>query len=162
MRKGQGALEYLMTYGWALLIIVVVGAALYGLGVLNPGTYAKAACSGFTYFNHRDHKMTTDGNFSMWLNNGAYTADFTNISIRKSGGLWSNGDARGGVSGLENATGPDANIAPNSIHTVWIYEPMFGGQENGPYSYEIRIKFLTDDGVSHEDIATCSGKYESA
>jgi len=24
MRKGQGAMEYLMTYGWALLIIIIV------------------------------------------------------------------------------------------------------------------------------------------
>lgn len=37
--KGQGAMDYLMTYGWALLIIVVVGVALYTLGVLNPETY---------------------------------------------------------------------------------------------------------------------------
>ncbi|MBI4209886.1 MAG: hypothetical protein HY544_00040 [Candidatus Diapherotrites archaeon] len=28
-RKGQSALEYLMTYGWALIVIVVVIAALY-------------------------------------------------------------------------------------------------------------------------------------
>ncbi len=39
MPKGQGALEYLMTYGWALIIIVIVGTALYVLGPLNPETY---------------------------------------------------------------------------------------------------------------------------
>lgn len=33
------SLEWLMTYGWALLIIVVVGSALYVLGVFNPATY---------------------------------------------------------------------------------------------------------------------------
>ncbi len=32
--NGQGALEYLMTYGWVLLIIVVVGASLYVLGII--------------------------------------------------------------------------------------------------------------------------------
>jgi uncharacterized protein (UPF0333 family) len=32
-RKAQAAMEYLMTYGWAILIIVVVIAALYAMGV---------------------------------------------------------------------------------------------------------------------------------
>ena len=31
----QSAMEYLMTYGWAILIIAVVLAALFGLGILN-------------------------------------------------------------------------------------------------------------------------------
>jgi len=35
MRKGQTAMEYLMTYGWAILIIIVVVAALYAMGVFS-------------------------------------------------------------------------------------------------------------------------------
>ena len=35
-QKAQGAMEYLMTYGWAILIVVVVGVALAALGVFNP------------------------------------------------------------------------------------------------------------------------------
>jgi hypothetical protein len=33
--KGQSALEYLMTYGWALVVIVIVIAALFAFGVFN-------------------------------------------------------------------------------------------------------------------------------
>ena len=33
--KAQSAMEYLMTYGWAILIIAVVLAALFQLGVFN-------------------------------------------------------------------------------------------------------------------------------
>lgn len=36
MRKGQTAMEYLMTYGWAILIIMVVLAVLFYLGVMRP------------------------------------------------------------------------------------------------------------------------------
>jgi hypothetical protein len=36
MRKGQTALEYLMTYGWAILIVIIVVAALYALGLTKP------------------------------------------------------------------------------------------------------------------------------
>lgn len=59
MRKGQGAMEYLMTYGWALLVIVIVGAALFALGILNPATYQQKTCSGFQYFTYVDHKLNT-------------------------------------------------------------------------------------------------------
>ena len=38
--KAQSAMEYLMTYGWAILIIAVVLAALFQLGVFNPMTFA--------------------------------------------------------------------------------------------------------------------------
>jgi len=39
MRKGQTAMEYLMTYGWAILIILIVGGLLvyYGVFSLRPG-----------------------------------------------------------------------------------------------------------------------------
>ncbi len=47
--KGQSAMEYLMTYGWAILIIAIVLAALFSLGVFS-GTLPTAciAQSGFT------------------------------------------------------------------------------------------------------------------
>ena len=39
MKKGQTAMEYLMTYGWAILIILIVGGLLvfYGVFSLNIG-----------------------------------------------------------------------------------------------------------------------------
>ena len=44
--RGQGALEYLMSYGWVLLVIAVVGGALWGLGFLKRPATAPTA-SGF-------------------------------------------------------------------------------------------------------------------
>ncbi len=35
-KKAQSAMEYLMTYGWAILIIAVVLVALFSLGVFKP------------------------------------------------------------------------------------------------------------------------------
>ncbi|MEM3399386.1 MAG: hypothetical protein QXP42_00990 [Candidatus Micrarchaeia archaeon] len=45
-KKGQGAFEYLMSYGWAILIVIVLGIVLWNLGVFNPNTTPEA--SGFT------------------------------------------------------------------------------------------------------------------
>ncbi len=35
-KKGQAAMEYLMTYGWAILAVVIVGGVLYYYGVFEP------------------------------------------------------------------------------------------------------------------------------
>jgi len=32
-RKGQGALEYMQTYGWAILVVLVVGVVLWQFGI---------------------------------------------------------------------------------------------------------------------------------
>ncbi len=37
-KRGQAAMEYLMTYGWAILVIVIVLAALLYLGIFTPIT----------------------------------------------------------------------------------------------------------------------------
>ncbi len=47
-RKGQSALEYLMTYGWAILIIIVVGGVLYYYGVFSPGKIVGESKVGFS------------------------------------------------------------------------------------------------------------------
>ena len=43
-------MEYLMTYGWAILIVIIVGAALYALGIFNPASYTTAVPMGFSGF----------------------------------------------------------------------------------------------------------------
>lgn len=47
--KGQSAMEYLMTYGWAILIIAIVLVALFELGIFNGSTLPTTcvAQSGF-------------------------------------------------------------------------------------------------------------------
>ena len=48
--KAQSAMEYLMTYGWAILIIAIVLAALYSLGIFSSGSLIGTTCianSGF-------------------------------------------------------------------------------------------------------------------
>lgn len=45
-RKGQSAIEYLTTYGWALLAIVIVGAVLSQMGVFNQCQQTTPQMSG--------------------------------------------------------------------------------------------------------------------
>ncbi len=44
--KSQSAMEYLMTYGWAILIIAVVLVALFQIGIFNSANFAPKAQPG--------------------------------------------------------------------------------------------------------------------
>ncbi len=44
--KSQSAMEYLMTYGWAILIIAIVLVAFFSLNLFNPYTFAPKASPG--------------------------------------------------------------------------------------------------------------------
>ena len=44
-RKGQAALEYLTTYGWGFLVILVVLGALAYFGFFSPTKYIPARCT---------------------------------------------------------------------------------------------------------------------
>ena len=47
-KKGQAALEFLTTYGWAFLIILVMIGALAYFGVLDPSNFAAERCVATT------------------------------------------------------------------------------------------------------------------
>ena len=42
--KAQSAMEYLMTYGWAILIISIVLAALFALGIFSSSSFIGTTC----------------------------------------------------------------------------------------------------------------------
>ncbi|MDE1865162.1 MAG: hypothetical protein KGH94_00785 [Candidatus Micrarchaeota archaeon] len=43
--KAQNAMEFMMTYGWAIVILVVVLATLYSLGFFSPSTLSANVCA---------------------------------------------------------------------------------------------------------------------
>ena len=49
-KRSQSALEYMMTYGWAILIIVIVAVILYSMGIFNPSSSVTVTSSGFSPF----------------------------------------------------------------------------------------------------------------
>ena len=46
--KSQSALEYMMTYGWAILVIVIVAGVLYSLGIFSPSSSLSTTITGFS------------------------------------------------------------------------------------------------------------------
>ena len=44
-KKAQAAMEFLMTYGWAILVVLIVIGALAYFGVLNPQNLLPEKCT---------------------------------------------------------------------------------------------------------------------
>ena len=144
-RKGQGAMEYLMTYGWALLVIVVVGAALFALGVLNPTTYTQTRCQGFQYFSYQDQKAdTTNDRLSLSLVNGPQDVTITGMT-------W-------GLSSLSNLT--NASATAGSKFTV-SGDVTIASIAADPYTnVVVTVTYNVIGGISGKvDRGTCSGIY---
>jgi len=47
-KKGQAALDFLMTYGWAIALVVIVAAALFALGVFDVSNFVGTKAAGFS------------------------------------------------------------------------------------------------------------------
>jgi hypothetical protein len=105
-KKGQAALEFLMTYGWAILVVLIVIGALAYFGVLNPNLLVPEKCTLVTGLNCKDFKVT-DGTdtVNIALENGLgkniYVTDITFRQV-----------AEGIPDSCRNATGVGANIWP--------------------------------------------------
>ncbi|MDO8553214.1 MAG: hypothetical protein Q7S22_00265 [Candidatus Micrarchaeota archaeon] len=43
--RGQAAIEYITTYGWALLVLVIIIAAIFSTGILSPSYLISEECT---------------------------------------------------------------------------------------------------------------------
>jgi len=56
--KAQAAMEFLMTYGWAILVVLVAIGALAYFGVLNPAQFLPSSCTITSGLGCDDFKVT--------------------------------------------------------------------------------------------------------
>ncbi|MCL5239390.1 MAG: LamG domain-containing protein [Candidatus Marsarchaeota archaeon] len=114
MTKAQSAMEYLMTYGWAILIIAVVLGALFQLGVFNSGTFAPRAPPGAC---------------QVFRPNGPNTASLINLEGVCNGELpqyVANLTGTGGVT-ISSPNGEQSGTQPITA-TYWFNEPNPAGE----------------------------------
>lgn len=145
--RGQSALEYLMTYGWVVVIILIAGGALYAMGILNPSTYTQKSCVGFDLIEYREHAFLDNGDFIIKLANGAgqkIQVNRTRVTIE------------GQVETDTNTYNIDAG--KSKILDV----TGFSGFEEGErYIATVQIEYSTIGGLSnHEEIGECTGEVE--
>ncbi len=87
--RGQAAMEYLMTYGWAILVVMVVGIAMWQLGIFSMGS-SSVSSTGWAKIKPQLAAcgLGRDGEFKGIFTNGLGTlmyADTENAVIRELG-----------------------------------------------------------------------------
>ncbi len=80
-KRSQSALEYMMTYGWAILIIVIVAVILYSMGIFNPSSSISTTITGFSSTPVSSALFTNNGGLSISVQNSVgYPIEITNIT----------------------------------------------------------------------------------
>ena len=153
--KAQSALEYLMTYGWAILIVIIVGAALYALGVFNPGTFTGQKSTGFSAVQMSDFKFKTDGTVLLMIGNRkGRTISISNITGTFSSKTLANSTTSACLSSV---------LGPNDVCNAQLGEFTPNPALGSTYNMDIRINYTdTTTGVLHTDFGTISGSVEPA
>jgi len=80
-KKAQAATEFLMTYGWAILVVGVAIAALAYFGVLSPSRFLPNKCTLPSGLACIDHKVSTSDVTMILQNSLGYTVNVTSINL---------------------------------------------------------------------------------
>ena len=149
-KHSQSALEYMMTYGWAILIIVIVAAGLYSLGIFNPSSSAGTTITGFSGLGTPQSLCMQDGGLRLQLGNSqGYTINITRINITSNG--------------ITNSITPNQLISPQGTYIFYI--PNVCGTSSGSrYSFTSTITYTEPGqafGGPYSSSGTASGTVSS-
>jgi hypothetical protein len=134
-KKGQSALEYLMTYGWALVVIVIVIAALFAFGIFNPPS--AGTCTGLDKLAYSEHSIT-DSNAVIALMNGT-GSDLADATV------------------VVTIGGTELTHVETDTWEIGETEVFYNsslGSLTSPQN--VQIQYLTANGITHTETAICT------
>lgn len=142
-KKVQAALEFLMSYGWAILIMGVVIAALAYFGVLSPDAFFSDKCilpAGITCL---DHKVESYQVILVLKNNKGETMTINNITVS---------------SNNEECFDNESITLHNNDKAVFTIEPCSFGIAGGRFDGTLNITYTLEDKLAHKIAGTLRAK----
>jgi P pilus assembly chaperone PapD len=126
-KKGQSALEYLMTYGWALVVIVIAVAALVVL--INPQTIQGNQCdTKFGQFTVTQSDVQTGQTQLVMVNQTGQTVNFSSVNVA---------GTSSGTSAYDQNISDTTQFDPNETQTVTLTHPVDIGSGSYNLAYTI-------------------------
>ena len=121
MKKGQAAMEFLMTYGWAILVVIAAIAALAYFGVLDPARLLPERCQFPAGMDCIDKASVQTGTLTIALrNNLAFPILVTAASGTQGGAAVCGGGVQVavGAGGALGAIGAGVVVPNNEVFRV--------------------------------------------
>ncbi|MBS3101269.1 hypothetical protein J4204_03980 [Candidatus Woesearchaeota archaeon] len=146
-RKSQAALEFLMTYGWAILVVLVAIGALAYFGVLSPDKFLPAKCTLQAGIACLDHKATATGVTVRITNSLGF--DIDTVSVRA-------GDC-GDYPITVGSTG-QATLANGASFTYVIPCSLLGVTK---YNKQVNVSYrVTETTITHNNVGQITTRVE--
>ncbi len=145
--KAQAALEFLTTYGWALLLITIMIGAIVYFGVVRPKHVIREQCITSNYpFECEDFTLSPDGLFNVklrWVGEGNLTKIY-NLT-------WKCDDKRAHIA---NGSLPIINSSSSSevINIQCDMGTLYGRVE--PVRIDLTLEWFSKNGFKHKQDAT--------
>ncbi len=151
MKRGQAALEFLMTYGWAILVVLIAIGALAYFGVLNPSRYLPNSCTIVAGIACNDFKLAAagGGTAQLILRNGMGD-DLKSVTIAVTG-CTASAEANG------DDTWVDGTILGGSDGITLTVCGYTAGQR---VKSDVSVTYTSSDGISHTRTGQIVGKAE--
>ncbi len=151
--RGQGAMEYLMTYGWAILVVMIVGVVLWRMGVFSPPT--GRGTSGFSEVKAVDFTLSTAGTGTVEIMNGAGVRIAVNSATITP-------ESPSGMTNCTCNTTALTSLGAGSKGSIPITGCKTGGAAVGDsYKYTLAVSFNnTATGVMHTSTGKIWGTFE--
>jgi len=136
--KGQTAVEYLMTYGWAILIILIVAGVLAYYGIFQPQGFLGPTARGFGQIQVLNPwSFASDGTITLNVQNqvgGTITPK--NIAVN-----FTNGGSGGSGAGNCDLTSADIPSGQQGVIKCQITSGLSGLTTSKPYTAPITITY---------------------
>ena len=125
--RSQSALEYMMTYGWAILVIVIVAGVLYSLGIFSPSSSAGTTVTGFSGLGSPTALCMANGGLRLQLgDNLGTTINITGINVT--------------VNGATSTTRPNQTISPQGTYIFYVPN-VCGTNAGAKYSFTSTVTY---------------------
>ena len=145
-RKGQAALDFLMTYGWAIALVVIIAAVLFSMGLFDTSNFVGNKATGFSGVSVKDWSYTAGGAFSVLFSNQVgQPVNINNVTVTVGGTPY-------------DVTGSNAVVQVGANSGAFTATGLANGTAGTGYTATLVVGYSTPSGFNYTSAGTLTGK----
>ena len=145
-KKAQAAMEFLMTYGWAILVVLVAIGALAYFGVLAPDRFLPKKCIVSAGIACVDHKATSSGLEIVLKNGMGYDMTAVTLTVPE-------------CAGATAATPTGDNVLTNGEEDTYTLTCP-GGITGSKFTGTLNLTYGLESGITHSELGSIITRVE--